>query len=153
MGDMNAVVERTYQLLRQLLGDDMVDPPNERRAWFFRRGSVTVLVSVTTRGDSDEPVVGVASPVVEGVENSPELLDALNTMNYSMYFAHAYWRDGIVWVTTNLVGETLDLPELEKALSVVGEWSDGVDEAFIQRFGSAQAQGVPPPPPGYIART
>jgi hypothetical protein len=69
-----------------------------------------------------------------------------------MHFAVAYWRDGTVFVETQLVGETLDYPELQKALTVVSEWADGVDEALVQRFGSGQAHpfSPAPPPPGVI---
>jgi T3SS (YopN, CesT) and YbjN peptide-binding chaperone 1 len=151
MADTAVVVERTHYLLRQFLGD-LVEPPNERRAWTFNYGSVTILVAVVEREDN-EPAVLVACPVVEDVEESFELLDVLNTMNYSMHFGVAYWRDDTVWVAANLLGETLDLPELQKALTVVGEWSDNVDEAMAQRFGSSPATGFPRPPRGVVGGT
>jgi Putative bacterial sensory transduction regulator len=150
MADIDAVVERTHQLLSQLLGN--VGQPDEHRAWQFTRGSATIIVAVIQDDDTDESAVWVASPVANGVQKDPELLDTLNTMNFSMKFAVAYWQDGTVYVSTRLVGETLDYPELRKALSVVGEWADGVDDAIVQRFGSGQAQPYwpDPPPPGVI---
>ena len=81
------------------------------------------------------PLVKVASPILADTQKSPELLDALNDMNGGMEVGRAYWMDGYVWAATTMVAETLDRPELEQAIEVVGEWADTVDEAFATAFG------------------
>jgi Putative bacterial sensory transduction regulator len=132
MSDLAAVQQRTHRLLEQILNDSL-NPPDDGH-WSLSYGTVPLVVSILEREGYDGAVVLVASPILTDVAKTPELLDVLNTMNASMYFAHAYWSDGYVFVAANLVGETLDLPELHRAMSVVGDWSDKLDEPFAQRF-------------------
>lgn len=130
--DEASALQRVQALLEEIL-----EPPVEmtdRQVFHFIRGSASVLVMVVT-GEDGVPATRIASPVIMDVEKTAELLDALNLMNQNMEFARTYWANGTVWAAIDLLAETLDRPELERAMSVVGEWADSVDDAMVQRFG------------------
>ena len=87
------------------------------------------------------------------VEKTAELLDALNLMNQNMEFARAVRPVGTVWAAIDLLAETLDRPELERAMSVVGEWADTMDDAMVERFGGIMpnAPQAPSPADAWVA--
>lgn len=133
----------------QALLEEIFEPPLEmtdQKVFHFNRGSASVLVMVVTGGDG-VPATRVASPVIMDVEKTAELLDTLNLMNHGMEFARAYWANGTVWAAVDLLAETLDRQELERAMSVVGEWADSVDDALVQRFGGIMPNAPQAPSP------
>ena len=139
----------------QALLEEIFEPPvemNDRQVFVFNRGSAIVLVMVVT-GEDGVPATRISSPVIMEVEKTAELLDALNLMNQNMEFARAYWANGTVWAAIDLLAETLDRPELERAMSVVGEWADTMDAAMVERFGGIMpnAPQAPSPADAWVA--
>ena len=139
----------------QALLEEIFEPPvdmNDRQVFVFNRGSAIVLVMVVT-GEDGVPATRISSPVIMEVEKTAELLDALNLMNQNMEFARAYWANGTVWAAIDLLAETLDRPELERAMSVVGEWADTMDDAMVERFGGIMpnAPQAPSPADAWVA--
>jgi Putative bacterial sensory transduction regulator len=150
--DEASALERVQAFLEEIF-----EPPvemNDQQVFHFDRGSARVLVMVVT-GEDGVPAARVASPVIMDVEKTAELLDTLNLMNHGMEFARAYWVNGTVWAAIDLLAETLDRQELERAMSVVGEWADSVDEAMVQRFGGVMpnAPQAPSPVEAWVATT
>jgi hypothetical protein len=133
MTTTTSIENRLHTLLQQILGPSITKLDN-RDSYYFTYGSVVVLITIVNTRDG-VPLVKVASPILVDTQKSPKLLDALNDMNGGMEVGRAYWMDGYVWAATTMVAETLDRPELEQAISVVGEWADTVDEAFATAFG------------------
>ena len=154
MGDIASVEQRLHGLLEQIF-EPPVNKVSDWDGYYFSFGSAGILVTVLQTEDG-LPVVKVASPILNDAQKTPELLDALNDMNGGMDFGRAYWMNGFVWAGTNLVGETLDREELEQAMTDVGKWADGVDEAFAQAFGATTPNAPapePPPAPAWAPRS
>jgi hypothetical protein len=146
MSDIASVQQRLHTLLEQIF-EPPVETVEGEDYYVFTRGSAAILV-FGTQDEDGLPFVKVASPIVTDTQKSPQLLDLLNDMNSAMEFARAYWSNGYVWVAASLIGETCDREELESALKVVGEWADGVDEAFAQAFGGVMPNAPKGPPVG-----
>jgi hypothetical protein len=145
MSDLASLQARLQALLQEIFGS--VSPFGETGGFFLPHGSAGVI-AVVREGDNTPPFVQVCSPVVTEIPNSPDLLDTLNTINGNMPFGTAYWANNYVWFTQNLIAETLDRPELEEAIKSIGEWADGVDDAFAQRYGGTLPFAPQEPPPG-----
>jgi hypothetical protein len=163
MSDHASVQRRTHGLLEEILGS--VAPP-EQGAWVFSYGTISLGVAVAGEDDAN---VAVFTILMRDVPKSAELLDVLNDVNSELKFAQIYWEDGSVYLTTHLVGHSIDREELRTALQVVGNWGDQLDETLAERFGSLaqdvgvawsaqtaaseEPSGVPPPPPGAVGAT
>jgi hypothetical protein len=129
-GEARAKVEG---LLKQLLGAEelAVDAAGN---WPIRWGSAIYFVRAV-----ESPLVPafvqVFSPLLGGVEKSPELLEALNDINVQVVFARLAWVNGMVMASSELLAETLDLQELQAACGTIAQVADSYDNTLRDRFG------------------
>lgn len=151
-------VVRPYveKLMQELLGvpellvwDDGTIP--------VRVGSAGVYVRVAR--PKEQAIVHVYSPMLRGVQRTPQLLERLNEINATSFFARTFWADEQVFVAVDLVADALDKEELQVALDVVSGFADHWDTQLKGAFGGETAfedlkpelpEGAPelPPPPG-----
>jgi hypothetical protein len=131
-------VEKT---LVEFLGDraKLVD----ERVVAVQHGSSNLLVRLV---DGDEPRLQVFSPMLHGVEKTPELLDTLNGFNAGMAFAKIFWIDGDVMVAMELLADSLDRESIDNALRVVAGSADRFDDELKARFGGETAFPQPEEP-------
>lgn len=116
---------RAYLGTDDLVKDDGGDVP-------IRRGSALYYVRVGRR----EPYrVEVVSSVLTGVEESYELLRELNEINSGIYGIQAYYREGRVIFSTDMLAETLQAEELERACALISGCADKYDDELQARFG------------------
>jgi hypothetical protein len=124
-------------MVKELTGAEvLLTTPNG--SWPLRRGSATFFVNVlepSSPSPPAPPIVKVFSLVLTNVPKSAALLEELNQMNLQWNFVRAAWADGQVILSTELLAETLDLEELEVAISAVGRIADTSDEQLRARFG------------------
>jgi len=108
----------------------------------------------------DQPVVQVFSVAVEGVDKSPELLDALNEINTELRFARAMWIRGQILIESDHLGETLEAQDFANACNIVARATDEYAPRLAVSFGGTTAfedekdvTYEPPPTPehrGYL---
>jgi Putative bacterial sensory transduction regulator len=98
----------------------------------IRRGSALYYVRVGHR----EPYrVEVVSSVLTEVEESYELLRELNEINSGIYGIQAYYRQGRVIFSADMLAETLQAEELERACALISGCADKYDDELQARFG------------------
>lgn len=132
--------------IRRLLGVDGFE--RDEHGWaMFRAGSATVYVRVY----GDPPVVQVLSPLLTGVDETPDLLEAVNELNANVSFAKVVCRDRDVVASLELFGMPFTPLHLSHALSVVAAVADDSDQ-LQQRFGGRTTVGdfVPPAEPSSV---
>jgi hypothetical protein len=128
-------VEKT---LREFLGDNM--KVVDERMVSIQHGSSAVLIRML---DSDEPRLQVFSMMLQGVKESPELLDVLNGLTAGLAFAKVFWADGDIIVAVELLAESLDRESLVNAVSVVATTADRFDDELKAKFGGETAYPQP----------
>jgi len=143
-------VEKT---LKELLGTEQIEVTDDGTIP-IRRGSTAVYVRLM---DEEPPTLQVFSPLLQGVQKSPELLERLNEINGSVRFARLFWAADKVVVAAELDAETLDKEEIRTAVDVVSGVADDLDDQLRTDFGGTvlfpeptgePAEGeLPPPPP------
>lgn len=124
-------VEKT---LGEFLGDRM--KVVDEHMVSVQQGSSNVLIRLL---DSDEPRLQVFSLMLQGVKETPELLDVLNGLTAGLAFAKVFWIDDDVVVAMELLAESLDRDSLNNAVSVVAGASDRFDDELKARFGGETA--------------
>ncbi|GAA2404089.1 hypothetical protein GCM10010191_09720 [Actinomadura vinacea] len=108
-----------------LVKDDDGDVP-------VRRGSALYYVRVGNR----EPYrVEVVSSVLSGVEESYELLRELNEINAGIYGIQAYFRKGRVIFSADMLADSLQPEELERACALISGAADRYDDELQAKFG------------------
>jgi hypothetical protein len=123
----------------------MLDDRNLRRdddgSWPMRNGSALYRVSV---GGGEHPHVEVWSVAVEGVRPTKALYERIN--DYNRRSSHGRWflADDRVVVTSELVGETLDLEELTCSCEEIGAAAD-VGGLELQRDFGGRVSFAPAP--------
>jgi|GEM_PF-1497227 len=84
-----------------------------------------------------EPVtVQVFSVLAQPVEPSSGLFEELNSINATAPHVKVLWASGAVMAEVDLVGSTLDLPELRNALQVVRRTADKYYDVLNAFFGA-----------------
>ena len=68
-------------------------------------------------------------------EESYELLKALNEINSGIYGIQAYYRDGRVIFATDMLADTLQPEELERACALISGCADKYDDELQAKFG------------------
>lgn len=133
--DVMSVRQRVQALLQQLVGTAPGQDPAGN--WVLPSGSARVMVNVAQSNLMAPPVVVVASPLLAQVPASFDLLSAINQLNAQLSFVRAYWVNGYVLVSAELLAETVDAPELAMVISQVAQVADAYDDQLRGRFGGA----------------
>jgi hypothetical protein len=129
-------VEKT---LYEFLGDRM--KVVDEHMVSVQQGSSNVLIRLL---DSDEPRLQVFSLMLQGVKETPELLEVLNGLTAGLAFAKIFWVDDDVVVATELLAESLDRDSLNAAVGVIAGAADRFDDELKARFGGETAFPQPP---------
>ncbi|WP_395106378.1 T3SS (YopN, CesT) and YbjN peptide-binding chaperone 1 [Actinomadura sp. SCN-SB] len=119
------------KILRNYLGvDDLVLDENGDVP--IRRGSALYFVRVSR----NEPYhVVVNSTVLKGVEESLELYQELNKINATTYGVQAYFENGRVILSADMLADSLQPDELERACRSISSGADRYDDELQARFG------------------
>ncbi|MEW2357610.1 YbjN domain-containing protein [Spirillospora sp. NPDC029432] len=115
----------TYLETDEVVFDEQGDVP-------IRRGSALYYVRV---GRTEPYRVEVVSSVLSGVEETFELLKALNEINAGIYGIQAYYRGGRVIFSTDMLADTLQAEELERACALISGAADKYDDELQAKFG------------------
>ncbi|MFF5264255.1 YbjN domain-containing protein [Actinomadura viridis] len=115
----------SYLETDELVRDEEGDIP-------IRRGSALYYVRV---GDREPYRVEVVSSVLSGVEESYELLRELNEINSGIYGIQAYYRKGRVIFSADMLAESLQAEELERACALISGCADKYDDELQAKFG------------------
>ena len=127
------------QVVRQFLGvaelevDQDGDIP-------IRAGSAMLFVRPV---DSVPPVVSIFSPVLSGVERSPDLLEALNQINDRLTFGRVFWHGGVVVAMTELLAIRMSAEQIAFACLHLGALVDQLDDELHDRFGGLRYNDEP----------
>ncbi len=98
----------------------------------IRAGTAVLYVRLV---DCEPAVVRVFSPLLRGLERSPELLVELNELNARLNFLRLFWRDGTVYAASELLAGALDAAELANACDALADIADYYDVRLHARFG------------------
>jgi Putative bacterial sensory transduction regulator len=101
----------------------------------IRRGSALYHVRV---GRQEPYRVEVVSSVLSGVEESYELLQALNEINAGFYGVQAYLRKGRVIFSADMAADGLRSEELERACALISGCADKYDDELQAKFGGSK---------------
>jgi hypothetical protein len=86
--------------------------------------------------DGDPAVLQVYSIVLEEIDQSQALLEALNAVNRDNFFAKVFWLDDKrVIAATEIVAETADKEEIATACNSIAWVSDHYDTELNKQFG------------------
>ena len=99
------------------------------------RGSQVVFV----RRLGATPFVRIWSPLVRGVDETPELLAQLNSLNASAGLARFSVLDGVVFAEADVAAEPIVATHVDLALRRFCGASDGVDAMLQREFGGRTA--------------
>ena len=124
----------------------------------IRSGSAAVSVRLVQPTKDQHPLLQVFSPLLSGVEISPEVLDKLNEMNAGLSFARAFWASGQVIIAMELLAEEIDEEQVAHACGLVTFAADYWDDELQKGFGGnlsisdaeipgAATEPEPTPPP------
>jgi len=115
----------------QLPHGDLVTEPAAVRC-----GTAIVYIRLI---DADPVVLRVFSPLLRGVDRTPELLGELNDLNARLSFLRFFWRDGAVFAATEMLAGSVDRDTLAHAFETVADAADYYDERLEPRFGGEKA--------------
>jgi hypothetical protein len=105
------------------------------------RGSQVVFV----RRLGATPFVRIWSPLVRGVDETPELLGQLNSLNSSAGLVRFSVHDGVVFAEADVAAEPIVVKHVDLALRRFCGATDGVDAMLQCEFGGRTAFIEPPP--------
>jgi hypothetical protein len=103
----------------------------------IRAGSTAVNVQLIDGPPGGHPLLRVSSPVLHDVSATPELLSKLNDLNASLSLARAYFRDGLVVISMELLAESLDEEQIANACRLISFAADHWDDELQQTFGGS----------------
>jgi hypothetical protein len=96
--------------------------------------------------DGDPAVLQVYSVVLEEIQKSPELFEAINDINRNTYYAKAFWLDdNRLIVASELVAETADKGEITNACNAIAWLADHYDTELHGKFGGKMSRDDAPP--------
>ncbi len=93
------------------------------------------------------PFVRIWSPLVRGVDETPELLGQLNLLNASAGLVRFSVHDGVVFAEADVAAEPVVAKHVDLALRRFCGATDGVDVMLQREFGGRTAFIEPPPGP------
>lgn len=102
------------------------------------RGSAVVFVRVRGRVDQPSQVI-MFSPMLNGVAQSPELLEALNEINRQLRLGRAYHMGQQVMLHCEVLADALRAEDLVWALEYMTQAADLFDSQLMVRFGGTTA--------------
>lgn len=124
------------QTIREFLGVDELKVMDDGTIP-IRSGSAAVNVRLVQPAKDQHPLLQVFSPLLSGIETSPELLNKLNEMNAGLSFARAFWASGQVIIAMELLAEELDEAQVAHACSLVTFAADYWDSELQKGFGGS----------------
>jgi hypothetical protein len=147
MAKREMVVQYVDSLLKRLTGNSELrrDPDGD---WPFNLQSSLMFVRVTAE---DQPTIRVWGVAAKAVPAGEKLFQFLNDINQQVQFSRAFWgNDGAVFIATELVGESIDVEELDTALRRVASGTELFGPKIVEACGGTL---VPPPkgPAGQVA--
>jgi len=109
------------------------------------------------RVDGDQqPVIRVFSVIAKDVTKSPELLDALNSINMHLTFLRTFWVNGQLLMEADLFAMAADTAGFAEACRRVASASDHFGPGLIESFGgvpmfeASKEAGYAPSPPNHF---
>ena len=108
----------------------------DRGEWPVRHGSALYFVRLV---DGDPPAVQIYSPMLEGVQQSETVFRRINELNSQIRFARIFMFEDKIFVSTEVVADTLDRGELANAIMAVASISDGLDTQLKDELGGTIA--------------
>jgi len=101
----------------------------------IRAGSTAVNVRLVEGTGDGRPLLQVYSPVLHEVTSSPELLGRLNELNATLSFARTFLAGDVVYISMELLAESLDEEQVAHACALVSFAADHWDDELKDRFG------------------
>src|SRR5438093_8143115 len=101
----------------------------------IRAGSSAVNVRLLEGPAGGHPLLRVASPLLHGVQPTPELMVKLNEMNAAFSFARAFVLEETVFIAMELFAEELTSAQIEYACGLITFAADHWDDELKQAFG------------------
>lgn len=124
--------DRVRALVAGYLGGQPLPADLTAEPLAIRAGTAVIYLRLV---DAEPPVVRIFSPLLRHVERTAELLAELNELNSVLNFLRLFWRDGTVYVATELLAETLTASELANACDALADTADYYDVRLHARFG------------------
>jgi hypothetical protein len=131
MAKREMVEAHVEKLLERITGSDDLKRDDEGD-WPFGLNRGVMYVGV--RGDHD-PHVQVWGVAAVEVPEGPDLYKSLNETNNVVKFSRALYRSGEVLIATELVGESLDLEELQVAIDRIASGADHFGPKIVEACG------------------
>jgi hypothetical protein len=142
MAKKEMVEAHVEKLLKRITGNDDLKRDADGD-WPFDLNRAFMYVRVS--GDTG-PTVRVVGVAAHSVPEGPDVFGQLNEINNSIEFSRAFWQNGTVFVTTELVGESLDIEELQMALNRVASGADYFGPKVVEMCGGETPTPESPPP-------
>jgi hypothetical protein len=130
---MRSDIIRPY--IERLIGDWLEGPvmaTDDEGRYHVRVNTSGFIVEIV---EFEPTLVRLWSPVVMGVEKSPELLDMLNGLNASGLGLRAFHTDDKVVLATELVAETLHAREMHFACHLLAGAAERLGPELVALFG------------------
>lgn len=97
------------------------------------------LYFVRVAGNDARPIVRVFSTVVDEVEPTPDLYEAINDINTRLGFCRCFWVQGQVLIETEHLGLTIRTEDFFELADHVGSASSYFGPRLVDRFGGKLA--------------
>ena len=130
---MRSDIIRPY--IERLIGDWLEGPvmaTDDQGRYHVRVNTSGFIVEIV---DFEPTLVRLWSPVVIGVEKTPELLDTLNGLNASGLGLRVFHVDDKVVLATELVAETLDAREMHFACHLLAGAAERLGPELVALHG------------------
>jgi hypothetical protein len=102
----------------------------------IRMGSALVFVRTL---DGTPPMVQVFSPILNGIDRSPALIDALNEVNSRIHLGRVFWTGRAVVVATEVSAVRINPDHVAFACLQLGSLADRLDDELRRHFGGTMA--------------
>ena len=139
MAKREMVEAHVENLLKRITGNEQLRRDDDGDWPFGLKHSV---MYVRVSGDTD-PTVNVFGVAAHSVPEGPELFKMLNDLNGTVQFSRAMWRKGEVVIATELVGESLDIEELQMAVDRVSAGADHFGPQIVEACGGETVRKPP----------
>lgn len=131
---MSSRVEDVQKRVEEILGASGYPFTIEEARVRVDRGSTAVFIEAR-HWQERYTMVELLCPVLTGVAKTEALLSKLNELNEKLYFGKGYWRNDVVWLAHNLLGDKLDSEELIASVGMMAVAADRLDDELKKQFG------------------